>query len=207
MSTRCIACKREISATQKNCFICGTKQSYFSYYAKYLVLISIVALISTWFTNNLLASKTLELQAKQIESTQQLQLQFDQQKNILEQKISDLSKSKTMLDEKISSLELKIADGSSNSENANKQLEAEKSKTSWLRRENNRFTTKIKTLTEQISNLEQQLNNAASSAEHINNTEAINQPSLSASSTIPLNSNIVEPITEEDNSSESDTDL
>ncbi|MFT6734546.1 MAG: TolA-binding protein [Polaribacter sp.] len=155
MSARCIGCKREIAEKQKICYICGSSQNHLSFYSNNIIALLIVITIASWVSKEIIETKVESLRNTQLLNSQESVDKFDQIQSELSQQITTLENYKELAQLEIEKLRSSIELGSSSSSETLEILEKEKARSKWLSKENRKFSSKIKDLTNHIANLEQ----------------------------------------------------
>jgi chromosome segregation ATPase len=174
MQKKCINCKREIEAKQKQCYLCGAEQSYFKRFSKNLLLLALI----------LIAAGTLAKhyhQAALIKAEQQSQAAVSSQLEQLNSKIQSLEKSLTtsqqqLIDKqgKLSELEAQQSASASQTDQVSQALEQQlattkasekkqRDRASWLGRENVRLKAELEQLQQSIKQSQQQASSQVNS--------------------------------------------
>jgi chromosome segregation ATPase len=150
MANNCISCKRDILSGQKNCYICGSSQSYFRFYFARIIIFSLLLIVMAIIGYGYLTKMNAQINQANLKI-----IQDTNQKNqrIFEMLRSDLLKA----EERVISIE--SANRESNLSTTESQLELsaaqQKSKkaeerSNWLSKENRRLKRKIKELNDEI---------------------------------------------------------
>lgn len=157
MSTRCIGCKREIEKKQKSCYICGSSQNYLSYYSNHIIALLTVIIGAGWISSKIIETKVEDFQNAQLLNNQESITKFDKIQLDLNKQILSLENSRNSAQSEIEELKASILAGSSSSSETLITLEKEQARSKWLGKENRKFSSKIKDLTNHIAKLEQQI--------------------------------------------------
>lgn len=161
MVKRCIACKREISLGQSNCYICGASQSYFRYYLKsgslFVLMIGAITGTSYWYIeqsilkmelaqNLRLSAKTTQSEVKIDELEKQL-VQAHQENGEVVTKLAKVEEKTLQSNQTASQADIKLQDS------VKRAIKAEQ-RASWLSKENRRIKAENKTLTDKLALLD-----------------------------------------------------
>lgn len=151
MAKHCIACKREITPGQQECYICGSSQSLVRYYLKgvivFLLLLSALAWLGYGYINQ---------RAEQAEAEKAIQIESKMQ--VAAKRIEELESLLVQANQHIQKAEANTAqsseaadEGKLKLDDAEKRAKKAEERAGWLSKENRRFKAKVKELTDKLS--------------------------------------------------------